>query len=120
MMLDKAKAEAFASEWIAVWNSHDLQRILAHYSEDFEFSSPFIVQVVGEPSGHLRGKKAVGDYWAKALARIPDLRFTLRSVLWGVSSLVIHYRRHDGRVTAEWFEFGEQGLVVRSAAHYGD
>lgn len=117
-MLDKAKAEAFASEWIAVWNSHDLQRILAHYSEDFEFSSPFIIEVAGEPSGILRGKQAVGAYWAKALARIPNLHFTLESVLWGIQSLVIHYRRHDGRMASEWFEFGADGKVARSAAHY--
>ena len=26
----------FAAEWIAAWNSHDLERILAHYTDDFE------------------------------------------------------------------------------------
>ena len=30
---------AFAIEWEAVWNSHNLDRILAHYAEDVIFRS---------------------------------------------------------------------------------
>lgn len=118
-MLDETRAKAFAAEWIAAWNSRDLERILSHYTDDFEFSSPFIVQVAGEPSGRLRGKLAVGAYWAKALERIPNLESELSSVLWGVASLVIHYRRHDGRFAAEWFEFSDDGKVSKSSAQYG-
>ncbi|AXQ27333.1 nuclear transport factor 2 family protein [Solimonas sp. K1W22B-7] len=119
-MLTQTEAEAFAAEWIAAWNSHDLARILSHYAPDFEFSSPFIAQIAGEPSGKLRGHEAVGAYWGKALTRFPELRFDLESVLWGVDSLVIHYRRFDGRRAMEWFEFGTGGKVRRSAAHYAD
>ncbi|MFM1895271.1 MAG: hypothetical protein RLZZ385_345 [Pseudomonadota bacterium] len=111
-------AARFAAEWIAAWNSHDLTRILSHYSEDFEFSSPFIASVAGEPSGRLRGKAAVGAYWQKALARRPDLHFSLVSVASGVDSLVIIYQRHDQRQGAEVFEFDAAGLVCRAAAHY--
>ncbi len=66
-MIDKSFAEYFAAEWIAAWNSRNLDRVLAHYTDDFEFSSPFIVKVVGEPSNILCGKQAVGAYWATAL-----------------------------------------------------
>ncbi|PPE74928.1 nuclear transport factor 2 family protein [Solimonas fluminis] len=119
-MISPEQAETFAAEWIAAWNSHDLARILSHYAEDFEFSSPFIVQIAGEPSGRLRGHAAVGAYWAAALQRIPDLRFERESVLRGMHSLVIFYRRFDGRRSAEWFEFGADGKVIRSAAQYAD
>ncbi|HSW12326.1 MAG TPA: nuclear transport factor 2 family protein [Solimonas sp.] len=119
-MLNREQAQHFAAEWIAAWNSHDLDRILSHYAEDFEFHSPFIAQIAGEPSGRLQGKAAVGAYWSKALARLTTLHFTLDTVLWGVQSLVIHYRRHDGRSASEWFEFGADGKVIRSAAHYAD
>lgn len=118
-MIEKAYAEGFATEWIEAWNSHDLERILSHYTEDFEFSSPIIVQLMGEPSGTLYGKAAISHYWSKALARAPNLRFELAHVLYGVRSLVIHYTRHDGRLASEYFEFGLSGKVVRSAAHYG-
>ena len=35
-MIEQAFAEQFATEWIEAWNSHDLQRNLAHYTDDFE------------------------------------------------------------------------------------
>ena len=115
---DRSHAEAFAGDWIAAWNNHDLERVLAHYEDDFEFSSPFIVEIAGEPSGRLKGKFAVAAYWAKALARTPELRFELEKVFWGVRTIVIQYRRHDGRIASEWFELGERGKVIRSSAQY--
>ncbi len=39
-MIDQQWAQAFAEDWIASWNSHDMERILAHYTDDFEMSSP--------------------------------------------------------------------------------
>jgi hypothetical protein len=43
-MIDKEFAEHFARDRIDSWNSHDLDRILAHYSDQFEISSPLIIQ----------------------------------------------------------------------------
>ena len=117
--MDKAFAEHFATDWIAAWNAHDLERILSHYAEDFEMSSPVIIQVAGEPSGTLRGKAAVGAYWKKALGLIPDLRFELLSVLAGVDSITLYYKGARGRLAAEVFHFGPDRTVVRAFAHYG-
>jgi hypothetical protein len=87
--MEKGFTERFAKEWVAAWNSHDLERILAHYEDDFEMSSPIITALVGERSGKLRGKVAVGAYWAEALRSIPNLRFgTAR----GVGGREQHYR----------------------------
>lgn len=38
-MMENGFAERFANVWIAAWNSHDLERILAHYEDEFEMSS---------------------------------------------------------------------------------
>src|SRR5262249_34355448 len=93
----------FAKEWVAAWNSHDLERILVHYEDDFEMSSPIITTLVGERSGKLRGKAAVGAYWAKALRSIPNLRFELLAALAGVNSITVYYRGHrDFAHYAEW------------------
>jgi hypothetical protein len=118
-MIDHAFANQFATEWIAVWNSHNMQAILAHYDDNFEFASPLIINVVGEPSGRLKGKAAIGDYWAKALSQRPNLRFELLTVFVGVDSLVLHYQNQEGRLSAEVFEFGADGKVIRSFANYG-
>ncbi|MCI0558077.1 MAG: nuclear transport factor 2 family protein [Nitrososphaera sp.] len=111
-------AESFATEWIEAWNSHDLDRVLSHYTEDFQFSSPFIASVAGEPSGKLVGRDTVRAYWSKTLGRRPDLHFVLTTVFVGVTSIVIHYQRHDGKYGAEHFEFEPGGKVFRSSAHY--
>jgi ketosteroid isomerase-like protein len=116
--MDKTFAKLFATDWIDSWNAHDLDRVLAHYADDFEMSSPIIIQMVQEPSGILRGKTAVRAYWKRALERIPDLHFELISVLAGVTSITLYYRSARGRLAAEVFHFNADRKVVKAAAHY--
>lgn len=117
-MIDKTFAAHFAADWIDSWNSHEMARILSHYRDDFVMSSPKIVQIVGEPSGVLRGKDAVAAYWTKAMARLPDLHFELIAVFVGANRLVIHYIGAGGIPAAESFVFDADGLVIESAGHY--
>ncbi|MFN0122894.1 MAG: nuclear transport factor 2 family protein [Blastocatellia bacterium] len=117
-MIEPEFARRFAEEWIAAWNSHDLEAILAHYEDDFEMASEKIARRMGEPSGKLRGKAAVGQYWAKGLQALPDLRFELKQILTGVDSLTLYYLAADGRMAAEYFQFAASGKVTRAAAHY--
>lgn len=116
-MISREFADEFAHEWVEAWNAHDLDRILSHYAEDFEMSSPYIAQIAGEASGTLKGKAAVGAYWKLALARMPDLRFELVETLVGAHSLTLYYRGVRG-MAAEVFWFGADERVIRAAAHY--
>lgn len=116
-MITREFADHFTQEWIDSWNSHDLERILSHYTDDFEMSSPYIAQIAGEPSGVLKGKAAVAAYWAKALERAPTLHFELHLTLVGAESLVIYYRGARG-MAAEIFFFTPNGTVTKSCAHY--
>src|SRR5262245_37195296 len=116
-MITREFAARFADDWIAAWNAHDLERILAHYTADFEMASPVIAQLMGEPSGRLKGKDAIRSYWATALARNPNLEFELLHVLCGAASITIVYRGHRG-LSAEVFWFDALGRVERAAAHY--
>ena len=117
--LEKGFAERFAREWVAAWNAHDLERILEHYEDDFEMTSPVIVTLAGEPSGKLRGKAAVGAYWAKALQKLPGLRFELIGALAGVDSVTLYYKGHRG-LSAEVLHFGPGGKVRAAFAHYAE
>ena len=117
--MEKGFAERLAKEWVTAWNSHDLDRILAHYEEDFEMSSPIIIALVGEPSGKLRGKTAVGTYWAKALQSIPNLRLELLAALAGVNTITIYYRGHRG-LAAEVLHLGPSGKVREAFVHYAE
>jgi ketosteroid isomerase-like protein len=55
---------------IDAWNSHDLDVILSHYSEDIEITTPMIKMALGEGDGSLKGKDAVADYWRRALDKM--------------------------------------------------
>ena len=116
-MITREIADEFAKEWIAAWNSHDLDRILSHYADDFEMSSPLIATIANEPSGTLRGKAAVGAYWRTALGRMPDLHFQLVATLVGAHSITLYYRGARG-MAAEVFFLGADHRVVKAAAHY--
>ena len=116
-MIGREFATRFAQEWIEAWNSHDLDRILAHYSEDFVMSSPRIALLAGEASGVLRGKPAIADYWEKALAAAPDLHFELLETFAGADCVVLRYRGVRSPA-AEVFFFDEARRVVRAAASH--
>lgn len=112
------RAARFASDWIEAWNAHDIDRILSHYSDDFEMSSPVMARIAGVPGGHLKGKQAVRAYWSKALALYPSLGFIHVCTMVGVDSLVIHYIGAAERRVAEVFHFNREGLVTRAQACY--
>ena len=44
-MITQAQADQFGKDWIEAWNSHDRDRILSPYSEDFVMSSPHIAAI---------------------------------------------------------------------------
>jgi ketosteroid isomerase-like protein len=115
--MDTDAALRFAGEWVAAWNAHDIERVLSHYADDFEMTSPFIVSITGEPAGRLKGKAVVRAYWQAALTRMPDLHFELETVYASMESVAIGYRSGQRRAT-EVFFFNEDGKVGRAVAHY--
>jgi hypothetical protein len=116
--MTEAEAQEFAVEWIAAWNSRDLERILRHYTEDVEVTSPLMESVLGPGRVTVRGKEAVRAYWGSALARFPELRFVLFRAYAGVRSVVLHYQSVQGLVGAECMELDDDGRVRRVRAHY--
>jgi ketosteroid isomerase-like protein len=117
-VIDQERADRLAAEWIAAWNAHDLDAILAHYAEDVTFVSPFVAPLTGEESGVIHGRAALRDYFRRGLEAYPDLRFDLRAALPGVSSVALHYASVGGRTAIETMELDATGAVVRVAAHY--
>ncbi len=115
--MNKEHVEKFAQEWITAWNSRNIDRILEHYDDDFEMSSPAITTLTGEESGVLKGKAAVGEYWAGALEKFPDLKFTLLHALCGANSAALIYDGVLG-LSNEIFHFGANGKIIRAFAHY--
>lgn len=117
-MLDSKWAESFAHDWIDSWNSHDMERILSHYSENVEMSSPLIIQRTNCASGTLRGREAVRAYWLPSLVGDPPLRFELIDILVGINSITLYYRNVGQRVVAETLLFDEQRRVVKGMSQW--
>ena len=107
-----------AREWIAAWNAHDLERILALYADDAELVSPFVSRLTGRSDGSLRGKAALRDDFARGLKASPMSRFEFIRLYPGVRSCVLEYRSVNGLRAAETMKFDSQGKVRRVLAHY--
>lgn len=116
--MTKEQAETLMQSWVAAWNAHDLPRVLSHYTDDFEMTSPYIVQLTGEVSGTLRGKAAVGAYWQKALERSPELHFEPMHVLHSPSSVTLIYRSNRSGLAAEVFFVSDDDKIFKAVAHY--
>jgi hypothetical protein len=117
-MINQEWAKEFAVDWINAWNSHDMNRILSHYTDDFEMSSRLIVERLGLSEGKLKGKKAIREYWLPSLSMDPPLRFELLDVFVGISELAIYYKSFGRRVVIETLFFNDSGKATRGISQW--
>jgi len=113
------EAKAFARQWAAAWNAHDLDAIVSHYAADVVLTSPVAAKILDDPSGTVKGETALRDYFRRGLEVYPELHFELLDVMAGLSSVVVCYTNQKGTKTAEFMEFDKNGKVVRVVANYG-
>ncbi|MBF0381819.1 MAG: nuclear transport factor 2 family protein [Magnetococcales bacterium] len=119
-MLNRKLAETFSQNWINAWNRRDLDTLAAHYTEDFEFTSPFVQDLMGVPDGTLKGIQNVRTYWEMALKGIleKDIHFELKEVYVGCDSLVINYNGVLRKTGCQIFFFNDVGAVYKAISHY--
>ena len=117
-MLTKEKVESIAKHWIESWNAHDLEAIMAHYTDEIELTSPVAARILNKPNGQVIGKKDLRAYFAKGLEAYPDLHFVLKDIMWGIDSIVLYYRNQKGTHTGEYMEISAGGLISRVVANY--
>src|SRR4030095_15481622 len=117
-MLTKTEVTEFAEHWVTAWNSHDLERIMSHYEEEVELTSPVAAQLLNDPDGRVVGKEALRSYFKKGLEAYPNLEFKLKDILWGLHSIVLYYTNQKGTCTGEYMEISPNGRVARVVANY--
>jgi acyl-CoA thioesterase FadM/ketosteroid isomerase-like protein len=120
--LTEAAAQAFAREWVAAWNRHDAEAVLAHYADDALFVSPKAERLVG--NGLVVGKAALRSYWQTALTRAKKLEFVLDAASYSPRSetlTVLYSASIDGQppVRATEIMRFRDGRIVRGEALYG-
>ena len=110
---------ALGRDWIAAWNSHDLERVLALYSDDFEMTSDKIIPALGfDASGTLHGKANVRAYWSKALSMITGLRFELIDTYVSPDSIVVFYQNERGQKICEYLRLDAAGKIKQGSANH--
>lgn len=110
-------AVAFSERWVRNWNAHDVEAVLADFHDDVVFTSPVAAKLFPETQGVVRGKAALREYWTGAVARIPDLRFSLEGVYQGIDTIVIAYRNQNGDPVNEVLIF-QDGTIVEGHGTY--
>jgi hypothetical protein len=116
--MTEIQAHTFAKAWITGWNSHDLDAIMSHYAPEVVLISPIASRLLGDSSGTVVGKEALLGYFRQGLQAYPNLAFRLIEVMWGVSSIVIHYVNQNNTKCGEFMELTPDGKVFRVVAHY--
>jgi ketosteroid isomerase-like protein len=105
-------------EWIAAWNSHDLERVLALYTDDAEMTSDKIQALGFAASGTLRGKDRLRAYWGKALGMLPNLRFDLIDTYVSPDSVVVFYQNERGAQICEYLRLDAKGKIRQGSANH--
>ena len=113
-----ADIAALGREWIAAWNSHDLERVLALYTDDAEMTSDKIQALGFEASGTLRGKDRLRAYWGKALAMLPNLRFDLIDTYVSPDSVVVFYQNEREPQICEYLRLDATGKIRQGSANH--
>ena len=116
--MTKDQARILANHWIAAWNAHDLDLIMAHYEDAIELTSPVAAQLLETPDGKVVGKTNLRAYFQRGLDAYPGLHFRLEDVLLGLNSVVLYYTNQKGTRTAEFMELSAIGKVARVVANY--
>jgi predicted ester cyclase len=117
--LQPAFAREFAQEWVDAWNSHDLEKILAHYEEEVILISPVALKLLNNGDGVVRGKDALREYFLRGIQAFPNRRFDLIDVLWGVETIVVYYGNNvRGSKSAEVMQLSAAGKIRCVWANY--
>jgi len=109
-----------AERWLAAWNAHDLDAILALYAADARHTSTR-VRLLGGSDDTVRGRDAIADYFRRGLERYPALHFEPMTVSTGPRTVVIEYRRAGvdaPEPTVELLEVDTDGLIVHSRVYH--
>jgi hypothetical protein len=107
-----------ADTWLAAWNAHDLDAIIACYSEDVDFAAPTVIKRWGREDGRLQGRAELRRHFELGLELAPGLTFTEEAFLPGPAGYALLYRRENGNRVLDVVELNPAGEAARVRAFY--
>jgi len=111
-----------ANAWFAAFNAHDLEQLLALYSDDAQHYSPKLKIRQPETNGLITGKPALRTWWRDSFDRLPTLTYVPTVLTANEARVFMEYiRRVDGEpdmLVAEALEI-EAGMIIASRVYHG-
>ena len=117
-MWNATQAKDLVTRWLEAANTHDVEKILSFYADTAELESPVVVTLLKEPSGRIKGKQALREYFSKGVTAYPHMSLQLIEAAWGVSSVTAWYANHKGTRTSAYLELDGTGKITRNVTHY--
>jgi hypothetical protein len=118
--VNAAQAKDFATRYLEAANSHSVDRIMAFYAPDGELESRLVVNLMGEPSGKIKGWDVLHDYFTKFVSKYSYMSLQLIESAWGLGSITIWFANQIGGRTSMYLELDSSGKITRNVVHYND
>ena len=111
-----------AKQWLAAFNEHNLEKLLALYDEDAIHFSPKLKIRHTETNGFIKGKAALRYWWQDAFTRLPQLEYRERTITSDNDRVFMEYTRivpgEENMNVAEVLDI-KDGLIVASRVYHG-
>jgi hypothetical protein len=107
-----------ADSWLAAWNAHDLDAIMACYSEDVEFVASTVIQRWGREDGRLQGRSELRRHFELGLQLAPHLTFTEEAFLSCPDGYALLYLRENNNRVLDVVELNANGQAAKVRAFY--
>ena len=110
-----------AKKWLDSFNRHDVEGILALYSDQAEHYSPKLKVRQPGTKGLIKGKDALRSWWKDSFDRLPSLQYEIIQLTPFDNRVFMEYLRHvEGE---DYLRVGEmlivdEGLIVASRVYH--
>jgi hypothetical protein len=109
--MDLKQTTVAANEWIAAWNSGNLEKILDRYTDDVILYSAAAKRRWNAAEGKLTGKGAVENHFLKAFEEVPGMQLEFVTLLTGTEGVLLIYKRETGKIAADLVLFDDLGKI---------
>jgi hypothetical protein len=111
-----------ANKWFDAFNEHNLEKLLALYSENAKHYSPKLKLRNPETKGLITGKNALRLWWKDSFERLPSLKYVPQQFIADNTSIFMEYIRHvqgeDDLTVGEVLEI-KDSLIISSRVYHG-
>ena len=115
-------SKKIANDWMAAFNAHDLEKLLALYDDNAIHFSPKLLVRKPETKGLIKGKAALREWWDDAFNRLTTLSYSPTKFIAESDCIFMEYiRKVQGEQDLKVGEVLEiqNGLIVASRVYHG-